>query len=163
MAEFFADVPIDPVAIDKAKLSLTDGGTGDFDGTANGTCVVHLVICINNNDPRIIDSNDQQCQSGEVDLFHLKKPRPDANKVEDQINGAAILAAAQTLGPSVTTGDHQNILDYGPSLTVQDKRVGTYVSVPLKNGAKAKKMFKTRWTRTDGTKDSDVMTVTCNP
>ncbi len=61
MSEFFVDTPVDSVAIQKAKVSLVDGSGSDVDGAADGTCVVHLVLCFNNNDPRIIDSNGNQC------------------------------------------------------------------------------------------------------
>ncbi len=67
------------------------------------------------------------------------------------------------LGPSVTTGDHLNILDFGPPVTTQDRCVGTYVQIPLKNGEANRKTFKTRVIRTDGTKDTDLIRITCTP
>lgn len=163
MAEFFVDTPVDAVGIRKGRVGVTDGASSDFDGSADGTCVAHLVLCFNSNDPRIIDSKGQQCQSPEIDVFQMKKPRPDAIKAEDQANAAAILAAVGTLGPAVTTGDHSNILDFAPTVTTQDRCASTYVRIPLKNGAATRKTFKTRVIRSDGTKDSDALRITCSP
>ena len=61
------------------------------------------------------------------------------------------------------TGDHDNIVDYGPLLTAPNECVGTYVTIPLKNGLATKKTFKTRIVRSDRTKDLDKLTITCLP
>ncbi len=162
-AEFFVDAPKSALEIKKARMSITDGGSYDFDGALDGRCVAHVVICVNNNDPRLTFSQGQQCSGADIDVFQLSKPKPDASRPEDQQNANAILAAVRTLGPSVTTGDHDNVIDFGPAVTAQDRCVGTYVSVPLRNGHKTKKTIGTKTTRSDGTKDIDSLTLVCNP
>jgi penicillin G amidase len=161
--EFFVDAPKTADEIKKAKLSITDGGSSDFDGSADGRCVAHVVICVNNNDPRLVFGEGQQCSGADIDVFQLSRPKPDASRPEDQQNSNAILAAVKTLGPSVTTGDHGNIVDFGPAITSQDRCVGTYVTVPLRNGHRARKTIGTKTTRSDGTKDIDSLTIVCNP
>ncbi len=163
MSEFFVDVPATPDAITTAKVSLNDGGSSDYDGTANGTCVVHLVVCLNNADPRILTPSGSMCTSPEIDLFQLRSPRPDSSKPEDQVNANAILAAVETVGANAVTGDHKNIVDFGPVITAANKCVGTYVSIPLKDGHKTTKVFKTRVVRSDKTKDADKVAITCTP
>ena len=163
VAEFFVDTPVTQTEIMKAKLSLTDGGPSDFDGTSNDACVVHLVICLNNADPRVLTPQGAMCQSPDIDLFHLRSPRPDGSRPEDRTNANAILGAVRSLGANVVIGDHDNIVDYGPLLTAQNKCAGTYLTIPLRNGEATKKVFKTRVVRSDRTKDLDKVTITCLP
>ncbi len=163
-AEVLVDAPATPENLAKAQITLTDGGSADFDESANGTCVVHLFLCLNNTDPRIVDNHAVQCQSADVNLFELKKPRPDAKKVVEAANGVALMNAARALGASVTIGDHGSILDYGPAVTAQNVCAPTYLRVPLKKpGVKGKQTFKILVTRSDGQKDTDTIKVTCNP
>jgi len=163
ISEVFIDAPVTPTVIQKAKLTIVDGSGADFDGTANGSCAVHMVICINNNDPRIVSGAGTQCQPTNVDTFELKKPRPDSSRPEDQANAVTMLAALRTLGASTTTGDHHNVIDYTVPVATADKCVGTYVVIPLRNGVATKKLFKTKVTRDDGVKDLDLFSVTCAP
>ena len=163
VSEMFIDAPVTPTIIKKAKLSVVDGSGADFDGTANGSCTVHMVICINNNDPRIVSGSGAQCQPTNVDTFELQKPRPDSSRSEDQVNAVAILAALGAFGASTTTGDHQNVLDYTVPVATPDKCVGTYVVIPMRNGEATKKLFKTKVTRDDGVKDLDLFSITCAP
>jgi penicillin amidase len=161
--EFFVDATKTADDIKKAKISLTDGGSSDFDGAADGRCVAHVVICVNNNDPRLIYGQGQQCQGTDIATFQLSRPKPDASKEEDRVNADAVLNALRTLGPSVTSGRNENILTFGPAVTSQDRCVGTYVSIPLRNGNRGKKVFGTKTVRSDGTKDIDSLTIICNP
>jgi penicillin amidase len=163
IAEYFIDAPVTADNIQKAKITITDGGSSDFDGTANGTCVVHAVICVNNADPRITTPSGAMCTSPDVDVFTLRSPRPDSSKVEDQANANAIIGALKTLGPNTITGDHKNAVDYAPAVTAANKCVGTYLQISLKHGEATKKSFKTKVARSDGTKDLDKVTITCTP
>ena len=162
-AEFFIDAPVTPTEISKAKVTIADGSPSDFDGTADGVCVVHMVLCLNNADPRIMTPSGQACQSPDVDLFHLRAPRPDASKPEDQANANAIIGALGALGAASITGEHHNIVDYAPALAAQNACAGTYVRVPIRHGQPSKKSFKTRVLRGDGNKDLDTLTITCTP
>ena len=162
-AEFFVDTPVTPAAIARAQVSVTDGSSTDLDGSVNGSCAVHVAFCVNNNDPRVVNAQGQPCQSPDINLFHLRAPRPDSSRPEDQANGGAILAAVSSLGPSVTTGDHNNVIDFGPALTRQNACAGTYMVVPIRHGAPTKKVIKTRVVRTDGTKDLDTLRIVCTP
>ena len=161
--EFFVDAPKSADEIKKAKMSINDGGAYDFDDTHDARCVAHLVICINNNDPRLTFGQGQQCSGADIDVFQLNSPKPDSSRTEDQQNANSILAAITTLGPSTTSGNHQNVVDFTSPITSQDRCVGTYVAIPLKNGHKTKKTIRTKTTRSDGTKDSDSLTIICNP
>lgn len=163
VAEFFIDTAVTATDIAKAKVTVTDGGSSDFDGTANGVCVVHTVVCLNNTDPRILTPAGSMCTSPDVDFFHLRSPRPDSSKPEDKANATAILAAVGSLGANAVTGEHLNIVDYGPVLTAANKCAGTYLQIPVRHAQPTKKIFKTRVVRTDGTKDLDKVTITCTP
>ncbi len=163
MSEFFVDTPVTPEGIAKAKVTVTDGGNSDFDGAANGTCVVHMVICLNNADPRILTPGGAMCTSPDIDVFHLRSPRPDGSRPEDQANATAILAAVKSLGANTVSGGHLNIVDYNTPITTANKCIGTYLQIPLKNGHATKKAFKTRVVRTDKTKDLDKVLITCAP
>lgn len=163
IAEYFIDAPVTADNIQKAKITIADGGPSDFDGTANGTCVVHAVICVNNADPRITTPSGAMCTSSDVDVFTLRSPRPDSSKVQDQANANAIIGALKTLGPNTITGDHKNAVDYAPAVTAANKCVGTYLQISLKHGEATKKSFKTKVARSDGTKDLDKVTITCTP
>lgn len=160
--EFFIDATKTADDIKKAKISLNDGGNSDFDGTADGRCVVHVMLCFNNNDPRLLHK-DQQCHGADINTFELSKPRPDGSREEDRVNAASILTAVGSLGPSVTTGSHNNVLDFGPAMTTQDRCVGTYLTIPLRNGKKTKMNVGAKTFRSDGTKDTDSISITCNP
>ncbi len=163
VAEYFVDAPVTQDSIHKAKISIADGGPSDFDGTANGTCVVHMVICLNNADPRILTPAGTQCSSPDVDLFTLRSPRPDSSKAEDQANANAILGVLKTIGPNTITGDHMSTVDYGPAISAANRCVGTYVQISLKRGRPTKKSFKTKVARSDGIKDLDKVTIICTP
>ncbi|HSV05576.1 MAG TPA: penicillin acylase family protein, partial [Candidatus Binatus sp.] len=142
-AEFFVNnAPVDELAIRMATITVTDGGAGDLDATANGSCVVQLMVCINNNDPRLTDAGGAQCQSPNVASYQLKRPLPDVGRDEDKANGAAILATLGSLGPSSASGPHAATLTFTPAVTAQDSCVDTFVVIPIHNGRPTKKFFK---------------------
>ena len=161
--EFFVDAVSTADDIKKAKISITDGGAADFDGAADGRCVAHVVLCVNNNDPRLTYGQGQQCQPTDVDVVQLSRPKPDSSREDDQLNAVAFLTAIKSLGPSVTGGAHDNVVDFGPAITAADRCVGTYLAIPLRNGHRTQKRFGTKTTSTDGTKDTDSLTIICNP
>jgi hypothetical protein len=160
-SEFFIDAPVTATDMKKAKLTITDGGTGDLDGAVNGTCAVHVIVCVNNNDPRLVDGGGTPCAPTDVATMEVAKPRPDASRPEDQANGIALLNALKGLGASTTTGSHLNVLSYTVPVSTLGKCVGTYVEVPKRNGAPTKKIFKLKATDTNSVKDKDLLTIIC--
>ncbi len=161
--EFFVDAPATATDLHKAKISLTDGGSSDFDGAADGRCVAHVVLCVNNNDPRLTYGQGQTCQPTDIDVFQLSRPKPDSSRPEDATNATAILSAIRSLGTSTTSGKHSNVLDFTPVVTNQDRCVGTYLIVPLRNGNRGTKRFGSKTVDSAGTKDLDTLTIICNP
>ena len=162
-AEFFANAPVDANAIQKATITITDGGAGDLDATANGSCVVQLMICINNNDPRLTEPGGSQCQSPDVASYQLKRPLPGTGRDEDKTNAAAILASLQSFGSSTAGGPHAATLTYTPPVTAQDSCVDTFVVIPIHNGRPTRKFFKSLVTQSNGGRDADSLRVICTP
>jgi penicillin G amidase len=174
IAEFFVDTPVDALAIKKAKIEMTDGGSSDFDGEANGVCIAHVLLCLNNDDPRIVNAKTGvQCPITDVDVFELKKPHPLNKKPEDVANANRILDAARSLAPggSTTTGTKGNVIEYTTPVTAHDDCATLYLAVPLKGpDKKGKKSFKLRATdlfmdagHVKKTKDNDSLKITCLP
>jgi hypothetical protein len=163
MAEFFIDTAATATEIQKARLTVADGGSADIDGATDGACVLHMLVCLNNTDPRILTPSGAMCQSPDIDVFHLRAPKPDSSHAEDAANAQAILAAVKSLGANTVGGEHFNVVDYTAPVTTQNACATTYVRIPLRHGEATKKTFKTRIPRGDGTKDLDTLTITCTP
>ena len=162
-SEFFVNAPVDALAIRMATLTIADGSAADFDGAANGSCVVQLMVCINNNDPRLTDAGGAQCQSPDVATYQLKRPLPDVGRAEDKVNAAAILATLSSLGSSSADGSHTSTLTFTPAVTAQDSCVDTYVVIPIHNGHPTRKFFKSIVTQTNGGRDADSLRIICTP
>src|SRR5262249_41985180 len=133
------------------------------DATANGSCVVQLVMCVNNNDPRLTEVGGAQCQSPNVASYELKRPLPDVGRDEDQANAAAILATLGSLGASSAGGPHAATLTFTPAVTAQDSCVDTFVVIPIHNGRPTRKLFKSLVTQSNGARDADSLRVICTP
>ena len=157
------NAPVDALAIRMATLTIADGSAADFDGAANGSCVVQLMVCINNNDPRLTDAGGAQCQSPDVATYQLKRPLPDVGRAEDKVNAAAILATLSSLGSSSADGSHTSTLTFTPAVTAQDSCVDTYVVIPIHNGRPTRKFFKSIVTQTNGGRDADSLRIICTP
>ncbi len=155
--EFLVDAPGDERAIKRAKFSINDGGSSDFDGTANGSCVAHVLVCVNNLDPRLA------CTPSDVDLVTLKRPKPDSRKTEEATNANALIAALRTLGTSTVKGNHKNIVDFAPPVGTQNRCAGAYLTVPTKNGRARSIKVRTRAEASSGANDADSLTIVCNP
>jgi len=164
ISEFFVDAPAAQTQIASTEVTIHDGGDGDFDGASDGTCVAHLVICLNNADPRIVNGNGQVCQATDVAKFEVKTPRGNAAKLEDSINGRNVQALVKAFAPVASvTGNHFTIINYSTPITTGNLCKSTYVRVPLRQGLKRKKLFRIRATRSDGIHDDDKLTITCEP
>jgi penicillin amidase len=132
--EFFVGAPSDEKVVKSGKFSVTDGGGFDFDEAADGKCVAHVYICLNNNDPR------RACTPTETKAITLKGPRPDAKKPADAATGRMLFLLLKAQGTNVVSGNHSNVVTYNTAITAQDHCISTYVSVPLKNGIKKASM-----------------------
>ncbi|TMA81016.1 MAG: penicillin acylase family protein [Deltaproteobacteria bacterium] len=164
ISEFFVDAPAAQTEIASTKVTIHDGGDGDFDGASDGTCVAHVVICLNNADPRIVNGDGQVCQATDVAKFEVKTPRGDASKLEDRINARNVQALVKAFAPVASvTGNHFTIINYSTPITTGNLCKSTYVRVPLRHGVKRKKLFRIRATRSDGIHDDDKLTITCEP
>ncbi len=164
ISEFFVDAPVAQTQITSAKVTIHDGGDGDFDGASDGTCVAHLFVCLNNADPRIVNRDGQVCQPTDVATFELKMPRTDAKGTDDRNNAKTVQALVKAFGPVASvTGDHFTIINYTAPIATPNVCKSTYVRVPLRHGLKRKKTFRIRATRSDGIRDDDKLTITCTP
>ncbi len=165
IGEFFIDAPKDKKAFRQSKFEITDGDGFDFDRAGNNRCLAHVLLCVNNNDPRIVGRDGQQCASPDIETYELVRPKTEFkfNKPADAPAAAALIDAIEMLGSSTVTGDDNNVVEFSPALTDQDRCTTAYIDVPLKNGRKGKQRIKTRITRSDGTRDKDRMRIICNP
>src|SRR5262249_59068818 len=114
----------------KATITITAGGAGDLDATANGSCVVQLMICINNNDPRLTEPGGSQCQSPDVASYQLKRPLPGTGRDEDKTNAAAILASLQSFGSSTAGGPPPGPPPLTPPAAAPGSRLRTPLGLP---------------------------------
>ena len=155
--EFLVDAPTDADTIKRSKFVVNDGGSSDFDGTANGKCVVHVLACVNNADPRLA------CTPSDVDVITLKGPKPDSKRAEEAASAKALLAAFGSLGTSTIKGDHKNVVDFNLALGTNNRCAGAYLTVPTKNGKPKNVKLSTQAVSSLESKDSDTLTIVCNP
>ena len=80
VSEFFVDAPTDEKSIKRNSFTINDGGGTDFDGATNGTCVAHVMICLNNNDP---GSWAAAASGSDVKTITIKNPKPDSRNDVD--------------------------------------------------------------------------------
>ena len=104
------------------RVTCADGDPRcDFDGVAgkNGSCLFHVAVCANNNDPR---ATTRRCTPTALSEYRLlapstRKPRDAA----DVANAAALLQAITSLGlqpaPAVAGGR----VSFAPALTSRDR------------------------------------------
>ncbi|MEK7423077.1 MAG: penicillin acylase family protein, partial [Actinomycetota bacterium] len=109
VTEFFVDAPIGPKSLKQNSFVINDGGGSDFDGETNGACVAHVLICINNNDPRLQGS---ACFPSDVKTVTIKSPRPDSRNDVDAEMGRDLMAVLQAQGAHQVLGPHVNIVQY---------------------------------------------------
>jgi len=162
VTEFFVEAPADAKALKQGSFTITDGGGSDFDEAADGKCVAHVYLCLNNNDPRLT-SGAGQCTSPDIKSITVKGPRPDSRKTADAAIGRTFINLLKPLGTNLLIGPHANEVRYNTALTTQDRCLSTYLVVPLKNGKKTRQTIRLRTESSAGTADTDTIKITCTP
>lgn len=148
------------------KQSCRDGdGACDHDGVADGDCEIQIAICLNVDDPRLVDQNGAPaCLPTAVDVWLLKKPRPDSTKPIDAANAVALRDAVAALGSNTVGGDHQEVLTFAPAVSAGDHcSEPTTITVPRKPSGRAGKATLKMQSIANGAKDSDKLKLTCLP
>ncbi|MEB2285980.1 MAG: hypothetical protein B6D46_04830 [Polyangiaceae bacterium UTPRO1] len=158
--EFFVDAPADAKALKQNSFVINDGGGSDFDGATNGACVAHVMICLNNNDPRLQASG---CFPNDVKSVTIKSPRPDSRKPVDAKIGRDLSALLRSLGPNLVLGNHVNTIQYQTALATPDRCVTAYLSIPLRNGKLTRKVVRLRTEDSAGKADVDSLKIACRP
>jgi hypothetical protein len=148
--------------VKRGSSTSNDGGGSDFDGTTNGSCVAHLMLCLNNNDPRLT-SGVGQCQSPDIKSITIKSPRPDSRKASEAAIGRAFSNLLRPLGTHILVGAHVNTIQYNTALTTQDRCLTTYLSIPIKNGRLTRQTSRLGTESSSGTRDADTIKISCNP
>ena len=155
--EFFVDANGDEKAVKRSSFTINDGGGSDFDGATNGTCVAHLMLCVNNNDPRLT------CTSPDIKRVTIKGPKPDTLKPVEGAIGRGLSNALKSLGPNLVTGLHLNTIEYNTAITTQDRCVPMYIAIPIKNGRLTRQTIRLRTESSAGKADTDSVRIACNP
>jgi hypothetical protein len=126
------------------KQSCTDGDSNcDKDGEANGTCVFEVGLCLNVDDRRLFHKKtlEQVCAPNAIDVFELKKPKPDSRRLHEADAADALLAAVMELDGQATLGGHRlnEITFSGAGYQNGDACTNTVqVEVPLNGRSRAK-------------------------
>jgi hypothetical protein len=157
-SEFFVDAPTSEKAVKSRNFAITDGGGSDFDGVADGTCVAHVYVCLNNVDPRF-----PECTPTDVKQVTVVGPRPDSKKPADAKIGLTLVNAFNALAPGQIFGTHLSEVHYTTAITTQSRCFSSYLKIPLKNGKKAKQTIKLAVENSAEVADKDNVKITCNP
>ena len=160
VSEFFVDAPTDEKSIKRNSFTINDGGGTDFDGATNGTCVAHVMICLNNNDPRLMGSG---CFGSDVKTITIKNPKPDSRNDVDGRIGRDLSTILQSLGANNVTGPHVNVIEYTTPIATQDRCVTAYLTVPIRNGRLTRKTIRLRTEDSTGKVDVDSLKIACDP
>ncbi len=160
VTEFFVDAPSSAKALKQNSFVINDGGGSDFDGVTNGTCVAHVLICINNNDPRLQGS---ACFPSDVTSITMKNPKPDSTKAVDGAIGRQLSTLLRSLGPNQVLGNHLNTIQYNTPIATPDRCLTAYLAIPLRNGRLTRKTIRLRTEDSNGRVDVDSLKVACHP
>ena len=131
VTEFFVDAPIGEKTLKQSSYVINDGGGSDFDGSTDGSCVAHILICLNNNDPRLQGS---ACFPSDIKEVTVKSPRSDSRSDVDAKIGRTLINALRAQGANQLSGSHLNTITYTTPIATQDHCVTTYLQIPIKNG-----------------------------
>lgn len=173
VTEWVVDNPMNTPAADKRGFpnmaqSCTDGDAScDADGVANDQCAFEVAVCMNVNDPRLVDKNTglAACTPTSIAVWAAAKPLPDSTKPAEAPNAIALRDSLGALGTNSVSGTHGEVVTFTPTVANGDACTDfVEVVVPLKNGSKTgKTTVKSRATTADGVKDSDGLKLTCVP
>src|SRR5262249_8161577 len=120
----------------------------------------HVMICLNNNDPRLTGS---ACFGSDVKSVTIKSPKPDSRNAVDGKLGRDLSTLFQAQGANIVLGTHVNTIQYNTPIATQDHCITTYVSIPIKNGRLTRKTIRLRTEDSTGKADVDSLKIACNP
>jgi len=160
VTEFFVDAAADEKAVKRSSFVINDGGGSDFDGSADGSCAVHVLICLNNNDPRLAGS---ACFPSDIKSVTVKSPNPNGRNAVDAKIGRDLVALLRAQGPNLLLGSKQDTVQYTNAIATQDRCLTAYVKIPIRNGRLTRKVIRLRTLDSAGRKDVDTLKIACNP
>ena len=118
------------------------------------------MICLNNNDPRLMGSG---CFGSDVKTITIKNPKPDSRNDVDGKIGRDLSTVLQSLGANNVTGPHVNVIEYTTPIATQDRCVTAYLTVPIRNGHLTRKTIRLRTEDSTGKVDVDSLKIACDP
>lgn len=160
VTEFFVDASADAKAVKRGSFVINDGGGSDFDGATDGTCTAHVLLCLNNNDPRFQGS---ACFPSDIKSVTVKSPNPDSRNDADAKIGRDLVTLLRAQGTNVLLGAHLNTVQYNTAITTQDRCLTAYLKIPIRNGRLTRKIVRLRTEDSAGRKDVDSVKIACNP
>ena len=155
---------LDRKGLPSFKQRCVDGDSRcDADGTVDDACRFRVAVCLRNT-----DGNLPLCGAyPPVGSYALLKPRPDDHLPVTAANAATLLAGFARLGSATAGGPHANVLTFAVPLAVTAPDNCTTLAeviVPL-HGKRGSLTLKGRAATstpfTSGTKDTDVLRLTC--
>jgi hypothetical protein len=137
----------------------------DGDGLANGVCEVEVSVCLNVEDPRLVDDlGAPACTASAVDRWILKKPKPDSTKPTEAPNAIAIRDAVAALAAGSIGGAHQEVVTFAASLAAADTCTAPVaIQVPLKSPTRMGKAVLRMQSVAGALRDNDKLKITCLP
>jgi hypothetical protein len=160
VTEFFVDANADAKAVKRGNFTINDGGGSDFDGATDGTCVAHVMLCLNNNDPRLTGSS---CFPSDIKSVTVKSPNPDSRNAVDGKIARDLITLLRAQGAHTLAGAHLNTVQYTSAIATQDRCITAYISIPIKNGHLTRKSIRLSTLDSTGKKDVDSLKIACNP
>ena len=159
---------LDKKGLPNFKQTCTDGDVlCDFDGTMNRQCVFEVGVCLNVPDERLVNKGEVACTPVDVEVWELKKPKPDSKKQLDADNGEALRDAVLGLGTGTVSGKHQEQITFTPSVSLEDTCTNlVQVAVPLKGkdlDRQGRVTIRMKSTTPSGMADMDKLKLTCLP
>jgi hypothetical protein len=149
------------------KASCGDGQEAcDFD-VLPGQCTFKVVVCVNNEDPRLVNKRSQTtaCEAVDVLQLELLSPLPDSTNAADAANAARVLNAIGALGANSVNGRHANVVAFSPAVSSTTCTELIDIVVPLKTNKAgfrdASKTVKLKSRTSQGLVDTDAVTFTC--
>jgi len=145
----------------------------DADGEVNGSCLFEMAVCLNVEDARLVTKRGLTCNTAELALWQLKKPRPDSRKAVQAANARRLRDAVLALAPGTIGGKYNEEVLFSPGLSDTDQCTDpVMVEVPLRGrhqnrqGKATVRMLtlaKPLAGERRGAKDRDTVFLTCLP
>jgi len=148
------------------KQSCIDGDPScDLDGLPDGKCEFELAVCLNVNDPRLLDAaGNGACTPGSITSWSISSPKPDSSKPNEAANAQALRAKIADLAPTTIGGRHQEQVIFNPPLSSTDTCTAPATfRVPLRSPTRVGKAKLKMQTIMNETRDADMLTLLCVP